>query len=259
MDILCGIMDGQRKYNETELAEIVKKAAELQREAQSEAGAGPVGESHPALREGGFSLGEIEAAAREAGIDPAFVRDAALSVSQDDAKPSRFLGGPSEVSARSVCRAFSDAELDDVLNALPSLSGTIGYGSARKGRLSWAVDSVRAQSTGASISVSVEPERDASLISVKWDLKLLAGGFFGGIMGGLGLGVGFGVGLGVGMGALHSLAFSLGFIALSLAGSYLLARFAFGRSVREARKRTRQILAGILRAVGSDADSGSGD
>ena len=70
-----------RRYNEKEVADIIKRASELQ-QAESTA------ESTT-----GMSLAELEQVAREAGLDPALVRRAAtdLDTRVSDRKPSPFI------------------------------------------------------------------------------------------------------------------------------------------------------------------------
>jgi hypothetical protein len=70
-----------RRFDEKEFALILRRAAQLQ---QSDA-AGPRGS--------GLSLAEIESIAAEAGIDPAYVRQAVVAVSSDTATIGRRLMG----------------------------------------------------------------------------------------------------------------------------------------------------------------------
>ena len=73
-----------RRFNEREVAAIIKRASELQ-EVES------IGESST-----GMSLAELEQIAREAGLDPALVRRAAsdLDTRVTDRQPSAFFGAP---------------------------------------------------------------------------------------------------------------------------------------------------------------------
>src|SRR3954453_19339916 len=74
-----------RRFNEKEVALIIKRASELQ---QSET---------TAESSAGMSLAELEQVAREAGLDPELVRRAAVDLDSrvTDQTPNRFLGGPS--------------------------------------------------------------------------------------------------------------------------------------------------------------------
>ena len=76
-----------RRYTEQEAGEILRRAAEMQR-------------AEPSVADpSGFSLNELEEVAREAGIDPAVVRRAALEldVRTDDAASRALLGAPINV------------------------------------------------------------------------------------------------------------------------------------------------------------------
>ena len=72
-----------RRFNEKEVALIIKRASELQTETTSESNTG-------------MSLAELEQVAREAGLDPELVRRAAadLDTRVTDQTPNRFLGAP---------------------------------------------------------------------------------------------------------------------------------------------------------------------
>ena len=73
-----------RRYNEKEVALIIKQASELQESASSS-------ESST-----GMSLAELEQIAKETGLDPTLIRRAAadLDTRVTDRTPSRFLGAP---------------------------------------------------------------------------------------------------------------------------------------------------------------------
>ena len=73
-----------RRFNEKEVALIIKNASELQESnASSDSSTG-------------MSLVELEQIARETGLDPALIRRAAadLDTRVTDRSPSRFLGAP---------------------------------------------------------------------------------------------------------------------------------------------------------------------
>ena len=77
-----------RKFNDEEVALIIKRAAELQQTEQIA--------QDPA---NAMSLAEVEAIAREAGIDPALVRRAANTLDQrtETPRPSSWVGAPTRL------------------------------------------------------------------------------------------------------------------------------------------------------------------
>ena len=77
-----------RRFNEKEVADIIKRASELQQlESTAESTTG-------------MSLAELEQVAHEAGLDPALVRRAAtdLDTRVTDQKPSAFIGAPTNLA-----------------------------------------------------------------------------------------------------------------------------------------------------------------
>lgn len=97
----------EHKYGKDEIQEILKKAAEKQQKSQS-----------TNAIDVGLSLDEIERIAAEAGIDPRFVRAAALETSPgiDDREYSKILGGIRSMKvSRSIAASISPDELDSEL------------------------------------------------------------------------------------------------------------------------------------------------
>ena len=73
---MADVPGGNRKFNDEEVALIIKRAAELQQTEQVEQ------EPSSAL-----SLSEVEEIAKEAGIDPALIRRAASTLDSPGALP----------------------------------------------------------------------------------------------------------------------------------------------------------------------------
>src|SRR5450830_1774255 len=106
-----------RRYNDKEVARIIKQASELQ---QSDA---------PGESASGLSLAELEQIAREAGIDPAMVRRAAVDLDAQVSvgRPSRFLGAPSSLALeRTIDGEVSPDEYDALVAEIQRAVGGMG-------------------------------------------------------------------------------------------------------------------------------------
>jgi len=77
--------DDGRKFNDEEVALIIKRAAELQQTEQAEQQPGHT-----------LSLAEIEQIAKEAGIDPRMIRRAAQGIDHhtESIRPNPWVGAP---------------------------------------------------------------------------------------------------------------------------------------------------------------------
>src|SRR5690349_21205597 len=121
-----------RRFNEKEVALIIKRASELQ---QSEATA----ESST-----GLSLAELEQVAREAGLDPALVRRAAedLDTRVTDQTPSRFLGAPTALRLeRTIDGEVPVDEFEQLVLEIQRELGQAGAASTIGRSLQWTVQS----------------------------------------------------------------------------------------------------------------------
>lgn len=233
-----------RRYNEKEVADIIKRASELQQlESTAESTAG-------------MSLTELEQVAREAGLDPALVRRAAtdLDTRVSDRKPSAFLGAPTNlVLERTIDGEASPDEYETlVLEMQRELEG-VGQASMLGRSLVWTMQGVnRGRATTRTVQVTVTPRNGRTTIRIEEPLGQLAGGLFGGLMGGLG-GGSSGIAMGIGMGVFHSAAVATGLIGGMVAGSYLLARTIFGRMARSRGERMQRLMSRLAEHVAATA------
>ena len=164
-----------RRYSDEEFALILRKATELQARGPSAGRSGP-----PALS-GGMSLEEIQAIAREVGIDPALVAQAAGTV----AGP----GGPAEgflttryVLSDSAPGGLSEEDRVRVLQAIRDAAGQHGVSEMGAG-VEWSTT----EGEASQIQVSVYPLDDRREVRVSVDrntaavlthvLPTLGGGF----------------------------------------------------------------------------------
>lgn len=205
-----------RRYSDSEVARILERAARRQ-----SAGEG---------RSGGLTLAELEQAAREAGIDPRLVREAALEVELHSGAGPRFLGGPLVARAERVVPGQLPPAADEaLLEEIRHTFGEIGASSRTERALLWSsADPTRHPGRA---TVEVRSDQGRVTISAEASLAPEAGGIFGGLLGGLG-GGGIGVSLGVGFGVLGSIALGLGGSAIFGVGAYALARGIYSGLVR---------------------------
>jgi len=118
----------QDRYNEEELARILREAATAQADASAATESGT-----------GFSVDEISSMASEVGIDPKFVTQAAEQVSQSRDRPKRkyLFGAPTVDILERTCEGVLDDEgWQDLVTRLRSVFGSDGVvssmGSARE-------------------------------------------------------------------------------------------------------------------------------
>jgi transposase-like protein len=229
--------DSERRFSDDEAREIIKRALQLQHRKSEDA-------SSPE----GLSLSELESIAEDVGVSSELVRQAAAEVETGEATAgrSRFLGAtttPSETVA--LDRPLGEDELEELLIALPSITGDDGTGNAHRRSLSWSTNSVVSMRTGRSLRITAHGSDSGGVVRIREDLGQVAGGVFGGLIGGVGLGAGFGVGFGVGLGALGSPAFAAIVPIAFVGGSYLLARGIFRAVSRARRRQVRRVAARV--------------
>lgn len=219
-----------RRYDDKEIARLLKRATELQaREPQ-----------HP--EHDGMTLAELEAVAREAGIDPALLQQAA---SELDHEPEAGGWGPLLVGDRTnlvIERSF-EGELDQA--ALEGLVPHVNIAADLTGNISSVGRTLNfsggGQQSTRSIQVLVSSRDGRTTIRIEERYGQLVGALFGGIVGGGGVGMGVGVGAGVGAAAgsaLLTVALPFGVIGLT----YSIARFSFKKVVARRRRALRKLV-----------------
>ena len=233
-----------RRYNEKEVADIIKRASELQQvEATSESTTG-------------MSLAELEQVAREAGLDPALVRRAAtdLDTRVSDQKPSAFIGAPTNLALeRTIDGEIPVDEYETLVLEIQRELGGVGQVSTLGRSLVWTMQGVdRRRVSTRTVQVTVTPRNGRTTIRMEEPLGQLAGGLFGGLMGGLGGGTS-GIAMGIGMGVFHSPSIAVGLIGGFVASSYVLARTIFGRMVRGRGERMQRLMSRLAEHVAATA------
>jgi hypothetical protein len=236
-----------RRYNEKEVADIIKRASELQQfESTAESTTG-------------MSLTELEQVAREAGLDPSLVRRAAtdLDTRVSDRKPSAFIGAPTNlVLERTIDGEMPVDEYEPLVLEIQRELGGVGQASTLGRSLVWTMHGVdRRRVSTRTVQVTVTPRNGRTTIRMEEPLSQLAGGLFGGLMGGLGGGTS-GIAMGIGMGVFHSVPIAVGLIGGFVASSYVLARMIFGRVVRGRGERMQRLMSRLAEHVSATAVRG---
>lgn len=227
-----------RRYTEREVALVIKRAAELQSRAAEQG----------ASESEGLSLAELEQVAREAGIDPALIREAAenLDTRHNADPPSPFLGAPSVISIERTIRGEVSAdEYEAIVQELRRTFNDNGIVSTLGRSLAWSStpQSYGRHASRQQIDVTVSVRNGNTVIHANQSLRGTAGALFGGIMGGVGGGT-TGISMGIGFELFHSVAAAFAMWGVVIAGTYGLARTLF---VNVSRKRGEQLRAAVDR------------
>jgi len=233
-----------RRYSEKEVADIIKRASELQQlESTAESTTG-------------MSLTELEQVAREAGLDPSLVRRAAtdLDTRVSDRKPSAFIGAPTNLALeRTIDGEVPVDEYETLVLEIQRELGGVGQASTLGRSLVWTMQGVaRRRVSTRTVQITVTPRNGRTTIRMEEPLGQFAGGLFGGLMGGLGGGTS-GIAMGIGMGVFHSALVATGLIGGMVAGSYVLARTIFGRTVRSRGERMQRLMSRLAEHVAATA------
>jgi hypothetical protein len=223
----------ERRFNEEEVALIIKRAAELQQTEQTEQDPGSA-----------LSLSDVEQIAREAGIDPKLVRRAALGLDQPSTtiRPSPWIGAPTRlVFERVVDGEIPVEEFESLIALVRRKLGDNGLPSVLGRSLAWSSSQgARRKGQGRLIDLSVVPRGGVTTIRVEEELRNIAGGLFGGLVGGGGGGT-TGISIGIGMGVLHSVEFAALLWVAVASGFYALARTIFGNIAAKREHELREL------------------
>lgn len=240
-----GESQAERNYREEEIAAILHRAAQLERERGTD--------------EGALNLREIEAIARESGIDLSMVRQAARELEDGEGGgiAAAIAGAPLRRTIERVVDGEISAEhherLTQEIREVLSASGA-GPRWLIPGSLSSIGRSLTLSGfTGtSSIEVNVGPREGKTFIRVAADRSQLAGGLFGGIVGGVG--GGFGANVGWMIPTLLHLPWFAGLAGAGLVvfGAYALARGIFATNAHGLDRRLES-LADRLQALARSA------
>lgn len=219
MEELRGTAPLRRRYSETEVREIVDRAAAMEASNPTASGA--------------MTIGGVEQLAAEVGIPPALVQRAADAVSPGvgspapaplpASKPNPWIGGPTRLLYERVVDVdVPDTEFPGMVEEIRRGLGVVGQVSQLGRSFSWT-----GSRGGREMEVAVSVRAGRTRITVQENLSNLIGGVFGGIGGGMG-GGGMGLIMGVFIGALGLTEAAVPFIIpLWLATTYAVARTTY--------------------------------
>lgn len=167
-----------RQYGADEVQEILQRTSSLERKKQVE---------RPTLE-----LSEIEAIAKEAGLDPAMVRRAAQEFEQKRGEKSlgtKLAGAPlKHVFEREIDGELTVSTHEKLAAQIRTTMGPqamMSQVSAVGRTLTWS-----GFSRAGIIELNIFPRDGKTVIRVEANSRQLAGGLFGGLMGGIGGGLG---------------------------------------------------------------------
>lgn len=238
------ITPSPRRYSDTEVRRLLERAAELQHAEPSVPDAS------------GLTLTQLEAIAREAGIDVDAVRRAAAELDSEGGAPGRLAvklaGAPVRVVLeRAVPGVVGPAGFETAIALIRAASDAPGQASEVGRTLTWHAQN---QSSLRELHVVIASRDGETRIRIEERYGALAGAVFGGGVGGVGGGVGIGVGVGVGA-AIGSLLMTIGFPIAVLGATYVGSRTLFSSVVHRRRQLLNQLSTDLADALGAAADT----
>ena len=234
-----------RRYSDREIALILTRTAELQatRAAESEVSAG-------------LSQEELEQIAREAGLDPRYVRSAIAELDAGrGTRESRWLGGSTWIQLeRSFAGEVPPREYDALVELIHRTLGEVGQPSVLGRTLRWiALTGMSGRHAhGREIEVAIASRDGQTTIRVHERLRSLATQLFMGFVVGGGTGGAVmlaGLGASLFGGAIAPIAFGVG----ALFGSYGIARSIFGSKSRSRAAQLRKLIDVLADHIASTA------
>ena len=235
-----------RRFNDKEVARIIKHASELQEEEA------------PAESSTGLSLVELEQVAKEAGLDPALIRRAAadLDTRITDQRPSAVLGAPTTLRLeRTIDGEVPVEEYEAIVLEVQRTFGAVGTAATLGRTLSWTLSSANRRHSARSVQVVITPRGGRTTIRVEEQMGTLVGGLFGGAAG-VGSGLS-GPAIGIGVGVLHSGVATIGMVGAVLSGAYLVARTIYGRVTNRRGEQLQTLMSRLAAHVASTAVTSS--
>jgi hypothetical protein len=223
-----------RKFSEEEVALIIKRAAELQQTQQVE--------SEPSSA---LTLLEVEQIAREAGIDPKLIRQAAhgLDRPSETSRPSPWLGAPTHlVFERVIDGEIPTDDFEPLINEIRRTMSDNGVPSVLGRTLAWTSSYAggRRRNNGRMVNVNVVSRSGVTTVRVEEEMRNTAGALFGGLVGGGGGGT-TGISIGIGMGAFHSVGLAAAIWVAVAGGFYTLARTIYSNIAIKREKQLREL------------------
>ena len=157
---LLGTAPARRRYSNTEVKDIVKRAAEME-------------VSNPTTS-GAMTIGGVQAIAAEVGISSDLVRSAAGAIEPRapslpplvTPRPNRIIGGPTRIICeRLVEGEMPDAEFPTMVDEIRRVMGNVGQVSQLGRSFSWST--VRGGGEGRGVEVAVVVAMDEPLLPAR--------------------------------------------------------------------------------------------
>lgn len=234
-----------RVYGEKEIGLILKRATEIQ-QAEPSAATPP-----------GITLAELEEIAAEAGIDPTYLRRAALEIESGVHKHSFWtkLVGEELMLVREVTLSgeLPDSGFEQIVGVIQSLSREHGQPSLLGRSLTWRAESA---SKGRTIQIVVTSRDGHTLVRLEENLTQLASGLFAGTTIGFGVGTGVGIGLPIGLNVLGSMLFAFAAPVGMIGISYVASRAIYRAIVRHRRRAIDELFSRTVAEVEASIASG---
>lgn len=234
-----------RQYGADEVQEILQRTSSLERKKQLE---------RPTL-----AIEEIEAIAKEAGLDATLVRRAAQELELKKSEKTlgaKLAGAPlRQVFEREVDGEIGAAMHEQLAQEIKAVMGprmTLGTLASVGRSLNWTTISKH-----GSAELSLFPRDGKTVIRIEVNTSMLAGGLFGGLMGGLGGGLGINL-----LWILPTVAHlpwyaGVGGLGATLVGAWGLARAIYGLSSGRLTGRVETVMDALEKRLREQLASGA--
>jgi hypothetical protein len=175
------------------------------------------------------TLAELEEIAAEAGIDPTYLRRAALEIESGVADGSFWarVAGDELMLVREVTLPgeLPDVGFERIVAVIQTQAREHGQPSLLGRTLTWRAETANKSRT---IQIVVSTRDGATHVRLEENLSQMAAGLFGGTIAGFGLGAGLGLGIPIGVevlgSALFAVAAPLGVLGISFVGARAIYR-----------------------------------
>lgn len=225
-------MSRDRRYSDNDLALILRKALQLQDRQPGEV-PGPAD---------GLTLHEIQAIAREIGLDAELIERAAAALpATEESAAARFFGGPQRYRLEYTARG--ELSRDGLNRVVDSIRRTTGH----QGKLEEALGSMEWQTVGelSQIAVRVSPHEGETSIQIIGDRSAASAVLFivPMVIGAIGIGI---------TGAVvepTSVAGIVGVITGPLTAAFLTGRTIWATTTKRFRRKLRDLMDAVSRTV----------
>ncbi len=215
--------DLARIYGEKEIGRLLERATELQN-------------AEPRAPAGGLTLAELEEIATEAGIDPRYLRRAALELdsSYGDASFWARVCGDELLLVREITLEgeLADDGFERIVEAIQAGSREHGQPSLLGRTLTWRAETTTKMRT---VQIVVTSRDGRTQIRLEEDLTQTATGWMAGLTAGGGVGIGMGVGMPIALEVIGSAALAVALPLGTVAIAFLGAREVYRRIVAQRR------------------------